>query len=140
MTIDPARAVEVLSNVYGVSISEDEARDAIVELESYSELSFGTLRGMYKLKGDMYVLLAVENVDKGNGDWVKYIDHLKAEYPTILVQQVVNDRLRSWLLRHGFYYTKKSKRDLIWRGQDSPSDTRHWDNKVYEIDGEKYIP
>lgn len=104
-----------LHHMYGITVTPDEAEAAYKELGTYHELHFETLRGKYKLAGDCYVLLAVENTQMHNGAWVRYIDSLKATYPTIVVQSVVNKRLYGWFLRNGFKRTAKNKHNVIWR-------------------------
>lgn len=115
--MNPEAAAKRLSELFGIDIPVSHAAKAIEELATYTEFTFETLEGMYKVKGDCYILLSVINSDIGNGAWVRYIDHLKATYKTIVVQEVVNKRLYSWLLRNGFTATKKHKDWVIWRSK-----------------------
>lgn len=113
----PETAAKALSDIFQIDITPDYAAEAMRELATYHELQFETLRGKYKLNGDSYILLAVENTQMHNGAWVRYIDYLKATYKTIVVQSVVNKRLLAWFLRNGFRVTKKHKDWVIWRAK-----------------------
>lgn len=115
--MNAATMAQYLSNEFGIDVTEDAAAQAYKELMTYHDLQFETLRGKYKLseKGDCYILLAVENTQPHNGAWIRYIDCLKADYSSILVQSVVNKRLLEWFLRNGFARTKKHKDWVIWR-------------------------
>lgn len=117
--MQPAAIARYLSDQFGMNITEEHAAEAYKELMTYRDLEFETLRGKYKLseKGDCYILLAVENTQKHNGAWVRYIDHLKATYKTIVVQSVVNPSLLVWFLNNGFVRTKKHKDWVIWRNK-----------------------
>jgi hypothetical protein len=111
----PEIAAARLSDIFGINISVDHAAKAMAELATYSDLQFETLEGKYKINGDCYILLSVINNQQHNGTWQRYIDHLKATQNTIIVQEVVNDRLMGWLLRNGFARTKKHKDWVIWK-------------------------
>lgn len=115
--MQPAAIAQFLKSQFGMDVTEEYAAEAYKELMTYHDLEFETLRGKYKLseKGDCYILLAVENTQPHNGAWVRYIDCLKADYATVLVQSVVNKRLLEWFLRNGFVRTKKHKDWVIWR-------------------------
>lgn len=113
----PEIAAKRLSDIFQIDISPEYAAEAMRELATYHDLEFETLRGKYKLNGDSYILLAVENTKMHNGAWVRYIDHLKATYKTIVVQSVVNKRLMVWLLNNNFVQTKKHKDWVIWRSE-----------------------
>ena len=114
--MNPAAIAHYLSNEFGMDVTEELAAEAYQELMKYHDLEFETLRGKYKLseRGDCYILLAVENTRMHNGAWSRYIEHLKANHQTVLVQSVVNQRLLSWFLRNGFNRTKKHKDWVIW--------------------------
>lgn len=114
----PEVAAARLSDIFGIDIPVDHAAEALKELATYHDLQFETLRGQYKMVGDAYMLLAVENTQMHNGAWVRYIAHLKTTQHTIIAQSVVNKRLYKWLLRNGFSQTKKHKDWLIWRSQN----------------------
>lgn len=109
-------AAKRLSELFGREISESFAAEALAELEAYDDLQFETLEGKYKLNGDCYILLSVINNEMGNGAWSRYIDHLKASYKTIVVQEVVNKRLYVWFLRNGFKKTRKHKNWVVYKG------------------------
>lgn len=111
----PETAAKRLSDIFQVDITPEYAAEAMKELATYHDLEFETLRGKYKLNGDSYILLAVENTQMHNGAWVRYIDYLKATYKTVVVQSVVNPRLLVWLSNNGFERTKKHKDWVIWR-------------------------
>jgi len=116
MTTDAA--VQRLSEIFGIDISEDHAAEALSELETYRDIKFETLRGKYKMSADVYILLAVNNTKMNNGAWVRYIDHLKETQNTVIIQSVVNKRLYKWLINNGFSQTKKHKDWVIWRSQN----------------------
>lgn len=109
--------VRVMKNDFGVDVSEDTVVEALAELNKYRDIDFETLRGKYKTAGDTYILLAVENTEPHNGAWRRYIDSLKSEYKTVVIQSVVNKRLRGWFIRDGFTRTKKHKDWFIWRAE-----------------------
>lgn len=111
----PEIAAKRLSDIFQIDITPEYAAEAMKELATYHDLEFETLRGKYKMNGDSYILLAVENTNMHNGAWVRYIDHLKATYKTVVVQSVVNKRLMVWLLNNSFVQTKKRKDWVIWR-------------------------
>lgn len=111
----PEVAAQRLSDIFQIDITPEYAAEAMKELATYHDLQFETLRGKYKLSGDSYILLAVENTQMHNGAWARYIDHLKATQSTVVVQSVVNKRLYSWLIRNGFSRTKKHKDWVVWR-------------------------
>lgn len=111
----PETAAKLLSDISHVDISPERAAEAMKELATYHDLQFETLRGKYKLNGDSYILLAVENTQMHNGAWVRYIAYLKATYKTIVVQSVVNERLLVWFLNNNFVRTKRHKDWVIWR-------------------------
>ena len=74
------------------------------------------MRGKYKLlKPDTYVLLAVENTHPHNGAWSRYIAALKNKYNVIIVQSILNKRLKVWLIKNNFHVTKHNKDNMIWR-------------------------
>lgn len=110
----PEIAAKRLSEFFGIDIPPAHAAEAMRELATYRDLQFETLRGKYKMHGDAYILLAVENTQMHNGAWVRYIDHLKATQNTIIVQSVVNKRLLQWFLKNGFTRTKKHKDWVKW--------------------------
>ena len=102
--------------LFGVTVTIDEVDEALCELATYRELNFETLVGKYKLlKPDVYVLLAVQNLKPHNGAWVRYIDYLKQNYNVVIVQSILNKRLKKWLVRNGFIVTKGNKDNMIWR-------------------------
>ncbi len=111
----PEIAAARLSDIFGINIPVAHAAEAMQELATYHNLEFETLRGKYKMTGDAYILLAVENTQMNNGAWIRYIDHLKATQNTIIVQSVINKRLMGWLLRNGFARTKKHKDWVVWK-------------------------
>lgn len=111
----PEIAAKRLSDIFQIDITPEYAAEAMKELATYHDLEFETLRGKYKLNGDSYILLAVENTQMHNGAWARYIDYLKATYKTVVVQSVVNKRLMVWLLNNNFVQTKKHKDWVIWR-------------------------
>lgn len=113
MTLDAA--TKALSDIFHIDVSPECADEAMTELAKYHDLQFETLRGKYKLNGDSYILLAIENTQMHNGAWARYIDYLKATYKTVVIQSVVNKRLLSWFLRNGFVVTKKHKDWAVWR-------------------------
>ena len=113
----PEVAAKRLSDIFGIDIPVDHAAKAMEELATYSDLQFETLEGKYKVNGDCYMLLSVINNQQHNGAWVRYIDYLKANYKTVVVQEVVNKRLMQWLLKNGFTTTKKHKDWVIWRSK-----------------------
>ena len=102
---------------WGIDVPLADVEKAFADLSEYQPLRFETLRGKYKVTKNAYVLLAVENTVMHNGAWVRYIDDLKANYETIVVQSVINRRLLAWFLRNGFERTKKHKDWVIWRSQ-----------------------
>ena len=107
---------QCLEKLFGVKVSIDEVDDALYALATYKELNFETLVGKYKLlKPDTYVLLAVQNLQPHNGAWAHYIDHLKQNYNVIIVQSILNKRLKKWLVRNGFRVTKGNKDNMVWR-------------------------
>ena len=114
--IDSAKAEvlrQSLEKLFGVTVTTEEIDDALYALATYNNLEFETLRGKYKLlKPDTYVLLAVENTRPHNGAWPRYISSLKSEYNVIIVQSILNKRLKVWLINNGFRFTKHNK---IWR-------------------------
>jgi len=112
--LSPDRAVALLNRM-GVSVTREVAEQAIETLGTYEEGRFETLQICYKIKGSTYILLAVQNNEMGNGAWQRYIDHLKANYQTIVVETIVNISLMQWFLRNGFTQTKKHKDWAIWR-------------------------
>lgn len=117
--VDSAK-VEVLrqslEKLFGVTVTTEEIDDAMHALATYNNLEFETLRGKYKLlKPDTYVLLAVENTRPHNGAWPRYIASLKSEYNVIIVQSILNKRLKVWLMNNGFRVTKRNKDNMVWR-------------------------
>ena len=105
-----------LEKLFGVTVTTEEINDALYALATYNNLEFETLRGKYKLlKPDIYVLLAVENTQPHNGAWPRYIASLKSKYNVIIVQSILNKRLRIWLINNGFRVTKHDKDNMIWR-------------------------
>jgi len=114
-TLTPDRAVELLKRQFHIDVSRETAEEAIAKLGEYEEGTFETLQLCYKRKGSTYILLAVQNHVMHNGAWQRYIDHLKANYDTIVVETIVNISLMQWFLRNGFTQTKKHKDWAIWR-------------------------
>lgn len=117
--VDSAK-VEVLrqslEKLFGVTVTTEEIDDALYALATYNNLEFETLRGKYKLlKPDTYVLLAVENTQPHNGAWPRYIAALKSKYNVIIVQSILNKRLKVWLMNNDFCTTKHNKDNMIWR-------------------------
>ena len=107
---------QCLEKLFGVKVTIDEVDEALYALATYRELKFETLVGKYKLlKPDTYVLLAVQNLQPHNGAWARYIDHLKQTYNVIIVQSILNKRLKKWLVRNGFTVTKNNKDNMVWR-------------------------
>lgn len=105
-----------LEKLFGVTVTTEEIDDALYALATYNNLEFETLRGKYKLlKPDTYVLLAVENTQPHNGAWPRYIAALKSKYNVIIVQSIINKRLKKWLARNGFTITENNKDNMIWR-------------------------
>lgn len=105
-----------LEKLFGVTVTTEEIDDALYALATYNNLEFETLRGKYKLlKPDTYVLLAVENTQPHNGAWSRYIAALKSKYNVIIVQSIINKRLKKWLARNGFTITKNNKDNMVWR-------------------------
>ena len=105
---------QCLEKLFGVKVSIDEVDEALYALATYRELKFETLVGKYKLlKPDTYVLLAVQNLKPHNGAWVRYIDHLKKNYNVVIVQSILNKRLKKWLVRNGFTITKGNKDNMV---------------------------
>ena len=105
-----------LEKLFGVTVTTEEIDDALYALATYNNLEFETLRGKYKLlKPDTYVLLAVENTQPHNGAWPRYIAALKNKYNVIIVQSILNKRLRIWLINNGFHVTKHNKDNMVWR-------------------------
>lgn len=117
--IDSAKAEvlrQSLEKLFGVTVTTEEIDDALYALATYNNLEFETLRGKYKLlKPDTYVLLAVENTQPHNGAWPRYIAALKNKYNVIIVQSILNKRLRIWLINNGFRVTKHNKDNMVWR-------------------------
>lgn len=117
--IDSAKAEvlrQSLEKLFGVTVTTEEIGDALYALATYNNLEFETLRGKYKLlKPDTYVLLAVENTQPHNGAWSRYIEALKRDYNVIIVQSILNKRLKVWLMNNGFRFTKHNKDNMIWR-------------------------
>lgn len=111
----PQVAAKTLTNMLGIDITPEHTTEAINELQAYHDLGFETIRGKYKVIGDYYIILAVQNTVLHNGAWGRYIDCLKASYQTVMVQSVVNKRLYKWFLRDGFKRTKNDNDSLIWR-------------------------
>lgn len=107
---------QCLEKLFGVKVTVDEVDEALYALATYKELNFETLVGKYKLlKPDTYVLLSVQNLKPHNGAWARYIDHLKQNYSVIIVQSILNRRLKKWLVRNGFTVTKGNKDNMVWR-------------------------
>lgn len=105
-----------LEKLFGVKVTTDEVDDALYALATYKELNFETLVGKYKLlKPDTYVLLSVQNLEPHNGAWARYVDHLKENYSTIIIQSILNSSLKRWLARNGFTQTKRNKDNMVWR-------------------------
>lgn len=101
----------------GFNFTESEVSTALLELATYDHITFGTIRGRTKptADGEGIYILAIENVEQGNGDFKRYIDYLKDNNKIIIVQAVVNNRLPSWLQRNGFSRSVKNKHDYIYR-------------------------
>lgn len=101
----------------GFNFSEAEISNALLELATYDDITFGTLRGKSKptSSGDGIYILAIENTEQGNGDFKRYIDYLKVNNEVVIIQAVVNTRLPSWLRRNGFKRSAKHKNDYIYR-------------------------
>lgn len=105
-----------LEKLFGVTVTTEEIDDALYALATYNNLEFETLRGKYKLlKPDTYVLLAVENTQPHNGAWPRYVASLKNKYNVIIVQSILNKRLKVWLINNDFHVTKHNKDNMIWR-------------------------
>ena len=97
-----------LERLFGVSVTRGEVDDVLYALATYKELNFETLVGKYKLlKPDTYILLAVQNLEPHNGAWARYIANLKENYNTIIVQSILNRRLKRWLAKIIWYGTSQ---------------------------------
>lgn len=110
-----AVATQRLKDVFGLDVDEARVIEALEALDTYTDFRYETLCGAHKINYDQYILLSVENTHPGNGAWQRYIDHLKSNYQTIVVQEVANKGLLQWFLRNGFERTKKHKCWVIWR-------------------------
>lgn len=114
MSMTPQAAANALYNVFGITVTPEMAGDALKELHEYNNLNFETLWGKYKVVRDTYILLAVKNTEMHNGAWQRYVDHLKTNYRSIIVQAVMNRRLRGWLVRNDFKSTRHDRDSFIW--------------------------
>ena len=117
MSMTPQAAANALYNIFGIRVTPEMAKDALKELHEYNNLNFETLIGKYKVVRDTYILLAVENTEMHNGAWSRYITYLKANYRSVIVQAVMNKRLRGWLIRNGFKSTRRDRDSFIWRNK-----------------------
>lgn len=116
-SLDTKRMLDTLKSFGFKNVTEEMVATGLLELATYDDITFGTLRGKSKptSSGDGIYILAIENTEQGNGDFKRYIDYLKDNNEVVIIQAVVNTRLPSWLRRNGFKRSAKHKNDYIYR-------------------------
>lgn len=71
--------------------------------------------------GDEFILLAVESINPGTGQFRTFINQCKSNYKIIRVLEVWNDLLRKTLLRYGFVESSwidcfgETLDSMVWR-------------------------
>jgi hypothetical protein len=101
-----------------VMLTDEDIQEARDFLAALDDIQFGTLRGKMSVYGGVVSVLAVENTEMHNGDFARFVDDLKAKYGVVVFQCVMNQRLRGWLRRNGFYQAS-NEQDFVWQKEDA---------------------
>jgi hypothetical protein len=98
-----------------VMLTDEEIMQARQVLDDLEDIRFGTIRGKIDTQNGVASVLAINNTQQGNGDFRRYVDHLKAHFNVVVFQCVMNERLRGWLKRNGFMPANGDELDFVWQ-------------------------